>query len=213
MTEEQRSATEQDRLARAREALEAAEQMAASPARSGGAPEQPPRPVAGSGRGAEPDPYATARRIALRHLTLGPRTREQLADALAQRDCPQDVAAAVLDRLTDVGLIDDLGYATMLVRSRQETKGLARRALIHELRHKGVAEEHIDAALQDAPVEAERERAYELVAKRLAAMHGLDREVQTRRLAGFLARKGYRPGVSYEVIREVLDAAPEHRRD
>ena len=44
-------------------------------------------------------------------------------------------------------------------------------------------------------------------------MSGLGREVQTRRLAGFLARKGYAPGVAYQVIREALADLPENVRD
>ena len=44
-------------------------------------------------------------------------------------------------------------------------------------------------------------------------MHGLDRAVQTRRLAGMLARKGYGHDVARVVITEALDAEPEHQRD
>jgi len=162
---------------------------------------------------AEPDPYDVARQIVLRQLSHGPRTRKQLADKLRQRGCDEEVAAAVLDRMAEVGLVDDAAYAEMLVRSRQETKGLAARALGHELRRKGVPDELVEAALEDVDPEGERERARALVERRLTSLHGLDREVQTRRLAGFLARKGYDAGLAYQVIREALDAAPEHRRD
>jgi regulatory protein len=37
--------------------------------------------------------------------------------------------------------------------------------------------------------------------------------VQTRRLAGMLARKGYPSDVSMRVIREAIADADEHRRD
>lgn len=218
-----------ERLAAAREALAAAEKSAAGSGQAtpeGDSPAAAPRETrgdrSGAGRrgsagthpgGAESDPYRVARTIALRQLTVGPRTRAQLEDKLRQRGCPDGAATAVLDRLTEVGLIDDAAYARLTVSSRQETKGLASAALRHELRGKGVAEEHIDAALADTDPATEREQARRLVAKRLRTMHGLEREVQTRRLAGFLARKGYGPGVSYEVIRDALEAAPEHRRD
>lgn len=191
------------RLDRARQLLAAAEQSAAA---GGGVPEQ-------VRDDAEPDPYDVARQIVLRQLSHGPRTRRQLEDKLRQRGCDEDVAAAVLDRMAEVGLVDDAAYAEMLVRSRQETKGLAARALGHELRRKGVPDELVEAALEDVDPEGERERARALVERRLRSLHGLDREVQTRRLAGFLARKGYDAGLAYQVIREALDAAPEHRRD
>ena len=71
----------------------------------------------------------------------------------------------------------------------------------------------VDAALEEIDPEREKEQARALVARRLRTMRGVDRDAQTRRLAGFLGRKGYGPGVSYQVIREALDGLPEHRRD
>jgi regulatory protein len=170
--------------------------------------------VPGPGReDPEPDPHDVARTIVLRQLTMAPRTRKQLEDKLRQKGCNDDVARTVLDRMSDVGLVDDEAYARMLVRSRQETKGLASRALGQELRRKGVPDELIEDALADVDTETERDRARELVTKRLRTLRGLDRQVQTRRLAGFLARKGYDAGVAFQVIREALDELPEHQRD
>lgn len=149
----------------------------------------------------------------LRQLTNAPKSRAQLEEALAARGCAEDVAATVLDRLTQVGLIDDSAFAGMLVRSHHQGRGLARRALAHELRARGVDEDTAQAALDEIDPLSEAERARELVDKRLRSMAGLDRLVQTRRLAGMLARKGYASEVARRVIREQLDALPEHRRD
>lgn len=144
---------------------------------------------------------------------MGPRTRQQLADKLAARGCDPQVSARVLDRMSEVGLVDDEAYAEMFVRSKQETKGLAASALRHELRQKGVADEVVDAALEEIDPENEKSQARALVARRVRSMGGLDRDTQTRRLASFLARKGYGSGVAYQVIREALDELPDHRRD
>lgn len=159
------------------------------------------------------DPYAVARAIVLRQLTNAPKTREQLRQALARKGCPPDVAESVLDRMTEVGLVDDAAYAEMLVRSKQAGAGLARRALAHQLRTKGVDDDTAAAVLDDVDPAQERRRARELVDKRLRTLHGLDVTVQTRRLAGMLARKGYPGDVAYAVIRDALADAPEHRRD
>ena len=83
------------------------------------------------------DPEAVARGICLRALTGAPKTRQQLADLLANR-VPDEAAEAVLDRYVEVGLIDDAAYARAWVSSRQAGRGLARRALSAELRAKGV---------------------------------------------------------------------------
>lgn len=200
-----------ERLTRAREALAAAEAGAAE-ATARIADRDADVPVQARGD-SEPDPHDVARQIVLRQLTMAPRTRKQLEDKLRQKGCDEEVARDVLDRMVEVGLVDDEAYARMLVRNRQETKGLATRALSQELRRKGVSDDLIGQALADIEPQAERERARELVDKRLRSMHGLDKQVQTRRLAGFLARKGYDSPVAFQVIREALDDLPEHQRD
>ena len=93
------------------------------------------------------DPGSVARKIVLDLLTAAPRTRAQLAEAMARRGVPDDVAIEVLDRFTEVGLIDDAAYAQTWVASRQRTRGLAPRALAGELRQRGVAELLIAEAL------------------------------------------------------------------
>nr|WP_257907144.1 regulatory protein RecX [Janibacter limosus] len=154
-----------------------------------------------------------SRAVVLRLLTGAPKSRSELEKALRRKGCPDDVAAEVLDRFEQVGLVDDEAYAQAFVRSKQAGRGLARRALSHELRKKGVDDELAQAVLDEVDPQDERERAHELVAKRLRSMHGPDRTVQTRRPAGMLARKGYGSDVTGVVIAEALDAQPEHQRD
>jgi regulatory protein len=159
------------------------------------------------------DPYAVARAIVLRQLTMAPRSRHQLREKLRQRDCPDEVAEAVLDRMTEVGLVDDEKYAEALVRSTQVSRGLSRRGLAHELRTKGVARETADAVLDHVTPAEEESLARSLVEARLARLRGLDKDVVMRRLAGMLARKGYPAGLSLRVVREAVDADPAFRRD
>jgi regulatory protein len=69
------------------------------------------------------------------------------------------------------------------------------------------------AQLEAIDPEEERERARQLVDKKLRTMHGLDPAVQVRRLAGMLARKGYPGELAMSVVREALAGSPEHQRD
>src|ERR1700734_3548467 len=87
------------------------------------------------------DPEAQARQICLRLLTIAPRTRAQLAQALHRRGIPAEAAEAVLARFTDVGLIDDAAFARSWVESRHHSRGLSRRSLSAELRRQGVDSE------------------------------------------------------------------------
>jgi regulatory protein len=160
----------------------------------------------------EADPASVARGIALRQLAVAPRTRAQLAQALARRGVPDDVAAAVLDRFEDVDLIDDEEFARQWVESRHTGKGLSRRALSHELRLKGIDDDTVRTAVDSIGAEQELEAARDLVRRRLPGMRGDDPVRRSRRLAGMLARKGYGSSVALCAIREVtgeLDAALE----
>ena len=153
------------------------------------------------------DPESVARGICLRALTGAPKTRQQLADLLAQRGVPDDAAETVLDRFTEVGLIDDAAFARAWVSSRQAGRGLARRALSAELRAKGVESEVAAEAVGEVDDDDERAAARRLVERRVGSMRRLDRATATRRLMGMLARKGYNGGLAAAVIREALDGA------
>ncbi|MDN3261090.1 recombination regulator RecX [Streptomyces sp. CSDS2] len=155
------------------------------------------------------DPAERARAICLRLLTGTPRTRKQLADALRKREIPEDVAQEVLDRFEEVGLIDDGAFADAWVESRHHGRGLARRALARELRTKGVDSALIEDAVAQLDSEQEETTARELVARKLRATRGLDRDKRLRRLAGMLARKGYPEGMALRVVRQALEEEGE----
>lgn len=150
------------------------------------------------------DPESVARGLVLRRLTAAPRSRAQLEADLAGRGVPDDVAARVLDRFTEVGLVDDVAFAEMWVRSRHAGRGLSRAALGRELRDKGVDEETAAVALEDIGPDAEAAAAGALVARRLTATRGLATEVRMRRLTAMLARKGYPGGLALRVVRDAL---------
>ena len=152
------------------------------------------------------DPEARARQICLRLLTIAPRTRAQLAEALRKRGVPGDAADAVLDRFADVGLIDDAAFARAWVESRHYSRGLAGRALQAELRQRGVDDDEIRDAIDDLGPDAEVATARRLVEQRLGSTRGLAPEARIRRLAGMLARKGYPAGLAFRVIREAMEA-------
>ena len=179
------------------------------PGAAGGAGQSDPA-FAGShkdGADGSDDPEARARQVCLRLLTLAPRTRAQLADALGKRGIPDEAADQVLSRFEDVGLIDDAAFARAWVESRHYSRGLSGRALSAELKQRGVAAEEIRAAIDEQlGPEAEVSAARRLVDRRLESTRGLPPERRTRRLAGMLARKGYPAGLAFRVIREALEA-------
>lgn len=149
-----------------------------------------------------------AREIVLRRLTDRAHSRRELELVLAKRNTDPEVARQVLDRLGEVGLVDDLAFAEAWVSSRQERKHLSRRALRDELTRKGVDREVIDHALQRIDTDDEYRAAYDLAARRARSMTGLEAQIRWRRLAGALARRGFSAGVTTRVLAD-LDAEAE----
>jgi regulatory protein len=152
----------------------------------------------------EADPDEVARLIVLRQLTRGPRTRAQLDEACAKRGVPDPVVQRVLDRFTELRLVDDEAFAQAWVESRHNGRGLSRKALRFELRRKGVSDETIDLALDQIDADDEREAALHLARSRATTLGRYDRATQQRRLQGLLSRRGYSPGLAAGVVREVL---------
>jgi regulatory protein len=151
------------------------------------------------------DPAEQAREICLRLLSFRPRTRAELSTALRQRGIADEVAAEVLDRYNEVGIIDDEAFARAWVTSRHHGRGLARKALAGELRRKGVESEAVGAALDDLDPEIEVATARALVERKLRADRGAPPEALFRRLVGLLARKGYPAGLAFKVVKDVIE--------
>ncbi len=152
-----------------------------------------------------------ARSLCLRLLTARARTRAELEGQLAKRGYADDVSTKVLDRLADVGLVDDTDFAEQWVRSRRVNAGKGKRALAAELRTKGIDDEVIATALADIDAGAERERAEQLVRDKLRRerLEGDDAKVM-RRLVGMLARRGYSQTMAFDVVK--VELANEHER-
>jgi regulatory protein len=161
----------------------------------------------------EPSRDEQARTLCLRLLTARARTRAELAGQLAKRGYPDDVSTRVLDRLADVGLVDDVDFAEQWVHSRRVNAGKGKRALAAELHTKGVDNDVITSVLSDFTPDAERDRAEELVRKKLRRENLSDDDLRLRRrLVAMLARRGYSQTMAYDVVSAELAAERERRR-
>lgn len=154
--------------------------------------------------GQGPDPESLARRLVLRKLAARACTREELVRALQAKNVPAEVVSSVLDRMSEVGLVDDHAFAAAWVSSRQQRRHLSTSTLRRELRARGVDSKGIEDALQSVEPADEVRAAYALAERRHASMSGLDREVRYRRLVGLLTRRGFGAGVTAQVVGRVL---------
>ncbi|MEO8907097.1 MAG: regulatory protein RecX [Microbacteriaceae bacterium] len=148
-----------------------------------------------------------AANVSIHQLARRGMSRWELQQVLERREVTDDVAAAELDRLERVGLLDDAALALTLVYTQHTRKGLGRQTIAHELRRRHIDQDIIDDALAEIEDDDERERALELAHKRVGQLHSFDDDTARRRLGGFLARKGY----SSEIVRAAVESAMSTR--
>ncbi len=162
------------------------------------------------GRGAEAAHEDEARLYgrALRLLTAHDRTAHDLRRRL-ERYADADTVGRVLARLREQRYLDDERFARTFTEREALERGAGAQLVRASLRAHGVAEPLVREAAETAAA-AEAVTALSLARKRAARLRGLAHDVQVRRLAGQLARRGYRAGVVYEAVRAAL---AEHELD
>ncbi|SUA46585.1 Regulatory protein recX [Nocardia africana] len=150
---------------------------------------------------------AQAKDICLRLLTDRARSRAELADKLAAKGFAPEVAERALNRLAEVGLIDDAAFAEQWVHSRHTFSGKGKKVLAQELRRKGVSDADAEPALAAITPADESARAAELVRRKLTTLPpDLPTDKTTNRLVSMLARRGYNQSLAYAVVKDELAA-------
>jgi regulatory protein len=144
---------------------------------------------------------------------LGRRARSahELERWLLQRGFDQADVTDAVQRLTEIGAIDDSQFARAFARSRALGKGMSRRRLAQELSRRGVARPMADAAIAEVLEEEsvdERALLEEAARKKLAVLQGQDADTVKRRLYGYLARRGYSASDIQAVMRTLMAGYP-----
>ena len=139
---------------------------------------------------------------ALRLLAVRPRARRELESRLRRAGFDTADVSSELDRLEDVGLLDDGAFARELA-DHLTVRGSARRAVAGALASKGVSRQTIEQTLAGLEGD-ETVRALEVATERARRLTSLRPEVAYGRLVSFLARRGYDGGVSREAARAAL---------
>jgi regulatory protein len=141
-----------------------------------------------------------ARDRAVRLLTYRDRSVAELRERLAEDGYLPETVSAVVERLTDVGLVDDERFARSFARTLTQTRHLGRSRAVRELAARGIDPELAAEALDEAlSVEAEEVAAGEL-SRSLARRPGATRD----KIAARLARRGYSPCVALSAAREAM---------
>ena len=134
--------------------------------------------------------------VAERALARRAHSRRELALKLGRHGYDQDAIEATLNRLAEVGYLDDAAYARSVVSRRSSGRGGA--AIAAELRSRGVAREEVDTALAGLGGQEERAAAESLARRMVNA--GAER-AELQRAAGRLLRRGFSGEIAWWAVR------------
>ncbi|MBZ0304093.1 MAG: RecX family transcriptional regulator [Anaerolineae bacterium] len=135
---------------------------------------------------------------AVRFLSYRPRSVAEIRRNLADKQIPDVVIDAAVERLKGLGYVDDGAFARYWVENRNTFKPLSPRALRYELREKGVANADINAALSDLDAQ---DAAYRAAQAQVRRYRSTSRMAFRNKLGPFLQRRGF----GYDVIRDVVE--------
>lgn len=138
-----------------------------------------------------------------RYLAQRPRTAHEVRAKLGSCGFEQAPIAAALERLEELGLVDDLDFARRFIAERTASRGRSVALVVEELSAKGIAPEIAERAAGEAGIDAESHAAQVALglARKLA---GLPLEGQARRLHAMLLRRGFAPEEATAGVRAVL---------
>jgi regulatory protein len=174
-------------------------------------------PAEGRARRGEIDDPAVVLEAAARYLEVRPRSIDEVRRRLREAGYRPELRDAAIERLVDIGMLDDDAFARAWVESRDRARPRGERALRAELRRKGVGDAIVaevlgerDAGAAGAGASdggpAPGEAADEVAATRLLARRGgaAAREPDPRRRRAkayaLLARNGFDPEVARRAV-------------
>jgi regulatory protein len=155
-----------------------------------------------------PDRRRFATELALRLLSRREHTGLEIRHKLSEKGFDPDTIAVTVLELEKSGLLSNARYAEAFAREAGERRGFAPAEVRRRLRSRGVDPEMAAQSTAISP-EDEVERAKAVGAQRARSLRSYPKDVQFRRLVGFLSRRGYPPSVVSRVATELIGSHGE----
>ena len=136
--------------------------------------------------------------LALRALGRRERSSAELSRWLTERGVAAEEVAQTVAHLEEIGELDDARFARRYAEDKRELAGWGAERIRGALLERGVAPEHIEAAIAADGAPQQAERAAALLVRRGET---LATERDRARALGFLTRKGYPYEIAHDAIR------------
>lgn len=141
-----------------------------------------------------------ARSDAQRYISAAEHTMKQLRSYLERRSYLAAVASEICGWAADTGLVNDMRYAEVFVRSHSLRSPMGNFRIRMELRRRGVPSDIIEEVLSGR----DEEQLRETLASEIRGKYGnMEHERAYRRASGYLRRRGF----GFDLVRRVLEEA------
>jgi len=135
---------------------------------------------------------------ATHYLAYRHRSEHEMRQRLLRRSFSDDIVEAVLKRLKEQGLLDDMAFARFWRDNRQSFSPRSQRLVRLELKQKGVAGDIIDRTVSTI---SDGDNAHRVATNKARHLSLSDYETFRRRLGEYLKRRGF----DYGVIKETME--------
>lgn len=152
-------------------------------------------------RGRRADPMT----IALRYLASRSRSEAEVRRRLASRGVDAEDIEDVLERLRELGYVDDVEFAAAVIRARTTGRARGWRLVAEELESKGVSAEVAESTL-DACYGDELAVARPAAERQARKLHGHAFGEFRQRLGAFLVRRGFEHATAESLVTELWES-------
>jgi regulatory protein len=156
---------------------------------------------------AEIDDPSLVLAAALRFLEARSRSTSEVRRRLLIHGYQPQLVEGAIERLTELGMLDDEAFAQSWVESRDRARPRGERALRAELVRKGVDRGVVDDVLEERVIdqpEADAEAARRLLERHVGALQRVvDPRARRQRAYALLARNGFDPDLAGELSRNL----------
>ena len=148
------------------------------------------------------DHFERCLNAANRYLSYRPRSESELRERLYRRGFDGDNVEAVIARLKERGLVDDIAFAQFWKENREMFSPRSRWLTSLELRRKGVPAETIEQVVSSA---SDDDSAYRAALGKASRLSLSDYQSFRRKLDAYLQRSGLGYGVINRTVRRVWE--------
>lgn len=140
--------------------------------------------------------------LLLKFIGIRPRSESEIRGWLKKKKVEENESKELFDRLNKLGLVSDLEFAKWWVEQRMAFRPKGKRALIFELKSKGVSDGVIREILETAGID-EAGLAKKLLDKHMYRWQKLGERESKIKMSQFLAQRGF----DWEASKSAIDSS------